>query len=423
MNFKYPDGQIIRTKSEIEEIGKEIKINNRLKYMRDSKDYYKKGLYSQALNCYQQLILSLPNEEKTLLHIGITLYHLNRPIEAEQFLKIIKGDNKKYKALLYIGLIKYDNCEYEMALTKFNEARENCKTDKNNIIYYYIKLLKCKLRYNDIPSALSNKAELNIVPNVVVELKAIIRIEQGKYAKAFDVIQKGLGKYPNDIGLLTQKIICYYYLKKYNLCIKEGEQALLTISTLQIKQKLNIHLYIGYSLLCVNKAKKAEAYFEWYEQIEKSSGKKDEYYIHKANICIQFKLADWREVIDILDKVLERNPNNITAIVTKFETYMKFNKKELGKEYYEKFKHLLIIENKEAINNLFNEEEECQMKSIQSTLTNYDRKLKTLVEMSINLNQEPIKINHHQSIRLCSSLSDPNDPDSNLDSSIENFIG
>lgn len=166
----------------------------------------------------------------------------------------------------------------------------------------------------------------------------MIRIEKGEYLKADFLLQKKLYDSPNDNGLLTLKIICDYYLKRYGSCCKEGEKSLLNIQSLEMKHQINLHLFIGYSLLQLNKYNKAEGYFEKYEEMEKSLNKKYDFEINRANTLIQLHHRDWKDIINRLDNFLSTKQDHILAIKTKLKALKEYKKEVNAKEHYERCK-------------------------------------------------------------------------------------
>jgi YVTN family beta-propeller protein len=254
--------------SEIHRI-EEMSLNDYDSWNKLGTELTRKGLYAEAIQCYERALQINPDYIEASLNRGLALYSQGKYEEAiKSYDRTINIDPNNVDAWLNRGLALYSQGKYEEAIKSYDRVIE---IDPNNV-----------------------DAWLN---------RGLALYSQGKYEEAIKSYDRTINIDPNNVNAWLRRSDSLYHQGKYEEAIKSYDRVI------EIDPN-NVNALNGKALALegLDNYEEAEHYYNRVREV------------YKNTIDILTDLADsdyskerYEEAIKYYDRVIEIDPNNVDA--------------------------------------------------------------------------------------------------------------
>ena len=145
--------KIVHIARYITHLEKEAKKSNDIKYWNLlGLNYYKMGVFKEAIRCYKKSLSIKPLQVEPRLNLAISLSRIGRKYMAiDELQKVIKIDKDNFYAYYYAGkILKYQIGDKQRAEEFLKIAKKLCKKEKNDfpkgVYAMYIKDLNSEIK-------------------------------------------------------------------------------------------------------------------------------------------------------------------------------------------------------------------------------------------------------------------------------------
>ncbi len=267
------------------------------KLLNQANEFYESSLFSQAIECWNEVLSLDPNNKSALNNLGVTFKIQGKLDEAiANYKKILLIDPEHTDALNNLGIAYYNQGKEEesiLHLKKTLSIDSNHVDALNNIGVVFKmqgKLTKAILSYNKAISIEPENAEchynlgitlceqgkldkaissyektLNIKPTYVNALinSGVILAQQGKLDKAISSYEKALSLEPNNTSVLTNQGIIFEQQGELNKAISNYSRILSIDPT-----NTEVHTNLGIALLTKGDMEHGWKEYEWRKPIK-----------------------------------------------------------------------------------------------------------------------------------------------------------
>ncbi|MEM3396909.1 MAG: tetratricopeptide repeat protein [Thermoplasmata archaeon] len=223
------------------------------------------GKFEDALNAYEELLVSEPDNQELLLEKGITLVRMGREEEAEQiFLKLVAAQPENATAHYYLGKIYATRGALEEAKSHLETAIESAPENAEARMLLAEIYLRTGTQDGMVKAGEQYTAILSYQPkNMAIIYKlAEIHMKLENFEKAIDFINGFLAEEPNHTGALYLKGNIFVKQKKLREAARTFEKLL------KLQEMPEAHLDYAFCLMGLEKFEEARRHIERYIELK-----------------------------------------------------------------------------------------------------------------------------------------------------------
>ena len=314
--------KIIKNANEITNKNNKIATKNLSSNIKErAYEYFLSGKYKEAINDFNLLINSNPNEADYFYHKGRSYTLLLKDEEAiknyDQAIKL-NPHNAEYFYQRGFCLTLLD--KQEEAFKDFDQA---IKFSPNNANYHYAKgLAYYHFKNNEEALKYFDQAiKLNPYISAYFNFRGKILCDcRNEYEKALKDFKKAVELDPNEADYYFEKGLAYYYLEKYKEALKDFSKAI------KLNPKEAKYFYQkGYSYYLLNKNK--EAIKEFHQAIKLDPN--NDQFIYNRGLAYYY-LENYENALFDLNKAIKLNPKKAQYFYFRGVTSLKFNQNQFA---------------------------------------------------------------------------------------------
>ncbi len=201
--------------------------------------------YSASLDYIEEGLDILPNSTEEYLNHGNALYALGYTDEAEEsYILAIKISDSNEYAHYGLGMVKYDNCEYDKALESFTKYTGLEKKDPDGWTYLGLCYLYGENDAAKAKECIDKALDIEPFHTFAVDSMAQYYRSVGAADKAAKLYENALLINPEDYTLLCNAAEFHYYSGSADKAVKFADLAIQNNSTYQYAYKIKAQAYL-----------------------------------------------------------------------------------------------------------------------------------------------------------------------------------